>query len=529
MKKSILCLIALFLLPFAACDKGFEDLNTDPSNPTETTVDRLFAGYLSQTFWNYDYWANNAKIGWMNWTQQITSTTNRGLSEYKQSDIGKDNMWIELYTKIFQTYRVMELELSKQAVAVQERSQYRQAAMKVILYFYVSKVSDLYGDIPFSEAALGLADEPILFPKYDTQESIYRSMLEDLEAINTLFENNDPEQLSFANTEDEIDIYFNNDWLKWQKYANSLRLRLAMRVSEVAPDLAQQHVSDILNNGLPIIETPADHAGWNQQMPGYENPGLNDAHIFDQAQGQRSRAAQTMWDKLADSNNDADIFDVRARVFFTRNGFGQWLPIPSSPLAQEQNNIDLDPLFDADIPALYSILTPKFMGGRNTPERHFLSSETAFLKAEAYWRGWAAGDAQAAYEEGIRRSITWYVDAWNSVNISSQQLTMPSEQDFTELFNHPKNAWNTAQGLELIMNQKWIDNMLDPLEAYSDWRRTGFPVLEASFTASGQAIEPPLRFVYPQSESIDNSTNYQAAAGNIGGDTPQTRVWWDVQ
>ncbi len=514
-------------MPFAACDKGFEELNTDPVNPTETTIDRLFAGYLSQTFWNYNYWANNAKIGWMNWTQQITSTTNRGLSEYAQSDIGKDNMWQQLYTTVFQTYRVMESELAKQPSSVQEKSQYKHAAMRIILYFYVSKVTDLYGDIPFSEAAKGLADEPVLFPKYDTQEDIYRTILEDLKVINTLYAANDPEQLTFANTEDEIDIYYFNDWSKWQKYANSLRLRLAMRLSEVAPDLAQQHVSELLDGALPLIETPADHAEWTQQTPGYQSVGLNDAHVFDEAQGQRSRASQTMWDKLADGTNDSDIFDIRARVFFTKNGIGQWHPIPASPLTQEQEGIGLDPLFDPDIPAMYSILTPKFMGGRNTPERHFLSSETAFLKAEAYLRAWANGSAQTAYEEGIRRSITWYIDAWNSVNISSQQLDMPTETELTELFNHPKNAWNDAQGLELIMTQKWIDNMLDPLEAYSDWRRTGFPEIEPSFTASGQPIEPPVRYVYPQGETIDNAANYQNAVGNMGGDAADIKVWWD--
>ncbi len=524
LKNVTIYILALFII---SCDRGFEELNTDPINPTETTVDRLFAGYLSQTFWNYDYWANNAKFNWMNWTQQITSTSNQGLSVYQQAETGKDNIWSFLYTNIFQTYRVMELELEKQSDLIQEKSQYKLAAMKIVLFSYVSKVTDLYGDIPFSEAARGLDEEQILFPKYDSQESIYKSMLDELKDIHELFATNDETQLSFRNTEDEIDLYYNNDWTNWHAYANSLRLRLAMRLSEVDPSLARSHVEEILNNNLPLIESNTQHAEWNQNLSGYESVGLNDAHRFDEAQGQRSRASERMWSQLADGTDNASIFDIRANIFFSRNAFGQWAPIPSSPLSQVTQNIDIDILFDPDIPLNYSILTPKFMGGRKTTERHFLSSEISFLKAEAYWRGWANGDAQTAYEEGIRRSIEWYVDAWNDVNISTQQIEMPSEEEIAQLLNNPKNSWDEVNGLELIITQKWIDFMLDPLEAYSDYRRTGFPVLDISYNQNEVLMPVPNRFAYPQSESIDNQENYQSAVNQLGEDSPFTKVWWD--
>lgn len=528
MKLKIHILIVSLFLSSTACDRGFESLNTDPANPSETTVDRLFAGYLSLTFWNYDYWANNARNGWMIWTQQISSTNNRGLSEFRQSDQGRDNMWQFLYQDIFQTYRAIEQEMDGQAPETQARSRYKMAAARILLYFYAAKVSDLYGDIPFTEAGRGLsAENPILRPKFDSQESIYRAMLEDLRSIDALYAADDPGQFSFRNTEDEIDIYYFNDWLNWRRFANALRLRLAMRLSEVLPDLAEQHAREILDGGLPLIESAADHAEWTKATPGYENIGMNDAHRFDEAQGIKSRASRRMWDQLADGLSDADIFDIRARIFYSWNAFNQWAPIPSSPKAQEEQNINPDPLFDPDIPARYSILSPRFMGGRSTRERHFLSSETAFLRAEAIWRGWAAGDARAAYEEGIRRSVDWHVKAWNEVAQSNMQLAAPSEEDFQALLSHPKVQWQEPRGLELILTQKWVDFMLDPLEAYSEWRRTGFPVLEETVSAGGAPMAPPRRFVFPQSEAIDNAENYQEAVRRMGGDEADGRVWWD--
>lgn len=528
MKQKIHTLIILILLASPACDRGFESLNTDPANPSQTTVDRLFAGYLSLTFWNYDYWANNAKNGWMIWTQQISSTNNRGLSEFRQSDQGRDNMWSFLYQNIFQTYRAIEQEMNNQPAETQARSRYKMAAARILLYFYAAKVSDLYGDIPFSEAGLGLsADNPILRPKFDTQENIYLAMLENLRSIDALYATDDPEQFDFQNTEDEIDIYYFNDWDKWRRLANSLRLRLAMRLTEVRPGLAEQHAKEILGGALPLIESAADHAEWTKATPGYENIGLNDAHRFDEAQGIKSRASRRMWNQLSDGLDDADIFDIRARIFYSRNAFNQWAPIPSSPRTQEEENIQPDPLFDPDIPARYSILTPRFMGGRSTRERHFLSSETAFLRAEAIWRGWVEGDARAAYEEGIRRSVDWHVKAWNEVAPSNMQLALPTEEEIQALLNHPKVQWEEARGLELILAQKWVDFMLDPLEAYSEWRRTGFPALEETASANGAPMAPPQRFVFPQSEAIDNAANYQEAVSRMGGDEAAGRVWWD--
>ena len=528
MKIKTPILILLILLCSSACDRGFESLNTDPANPSETTVDRLFAGYLSLTFWNYDYWANNAKNGWMIWTQQVSSTNNRGLSAFRQSDQGRDNMWSFLYKDIFQTYRAIEQEMNNQAPETQARSRYKMAAARILLYFYAAKVSDLYGDIPFTEAGLGLAaDNPVLRPRFDSQESLYLALLEDLRSIDALYATEGPEQFDFQNTEDEIDIYYFNDWSKWRRFANSLRLRLAMRLTKVRPDLAEQHAKEILGNGLPLIESAADHAEWTKATPGYESVGLNDAHRFDEAQGIKSRASRRLWDQLANGVNDADIFDIRARIFYAKNAFNQWAPIPSSPQAQEEQNIQPDPLFDPDIPAQYSILTPRFMGGRNTRERHFLSSETAFLRAEAIWRGWVEGDARAAYEEGIRRSVDWYVRAWNEVAPSNVQLEMPSEEELQALLNGPKVQWDDARGLELILTQKWVDFMLDPLEAYSEWRRTGFPVLEEAISVTGAPMTPPRRFVFPQSEAIDNAANYQEAVSRMGGDEADGRVWWD--
>ena len=519
----------LFVVLFISCDRGFEEENIDPVNPTTTTVDRLFAGYLSLTFWQYDYWANHAKNGWMNWMQLVSSPNNRGLNNFQQSDLGRDHMWSFLYTDLFQTYRIMEQELAKQPAEIQAQSQYKVAAMKILLYFYVAKVSDLYGDIPFAEAGLGLdPDNAILRPEFNTQESIYLTILEELASIDSLFALDDPMQLTFDNPEDEIDIYYNNDWEKWRRFTNSLRLRLAMRISKARPTIAQEQVAAILGGSLPLIEEPAHNAVWNNDFLSYESVGLNDAHRFDEAQGIKTRASQRLWYQMAEDLDDASIFDLRAFIFYRKNGIGQWAPIPNSPLEQENQNTSPDPLFDPDAPALYSTISPDFMGGRRTPERHFIASETSFLRAEAILRGWASGDAEAEYKEGIKRSVEWYVDAWNSVVSTNQKLEPVTTEMLEAIYEAPVNKWDPSKGFELVITQKWVDFMLDPLEAYTEWRRTGFPELEETFTATGGPMTIPSRYVYPLGESIDNADNYQEAVARLSeGDSPNSKVWWD--
>lgn len=524
---ALLPVLLAVLLLFASCNR-LEELNIDPVNPTTTTIDRLFAGYLSLTFWGYDYWANHAKSGWMVWMQQISSTNNRGLQEFRQSELGRDYLWSFLYTDIFQTYRLMEQEIGLLSPELQAINQYRFGAMKILLFQYAAKVSDLYGAIPFSEAGRGLdLNNPIIRPKFDSQEAIYEEILAELTRIDSLYALQDPEQLTFQNPEDVIDLYYFNNWENWRRLCNSLRLRLAMRLSEVRPGYAEQQVRAVLDADLPLIETPEQHAVWDKNLSAYENRGLNDAHRFDEAQGIKSRASQRMWSQLASNTDDAGIFDPRARIFFSKNGFGQWAPIPSSPLLQEQENIQPDPLLDPDFPALYSILNPDFLGSRQTPERHFLSSEVAFLIAEAALRGWTNEDAEQWYYEGIRRSVNWYVSTWNTQVFGSEQIPTLSEEELQDIFDQPINAWDPDRGLELIITQKWIDFMLDPLEAYSDWRRTGYPELEPLQTASGATMLLPQRYVYPLSESIDNASNYQAAVAELpGGDQPSSEVWW---
>ncbi|MCB0644334.1 MAG: SusD/RagB family nutrient-binding outer membrane lipoprotein [Phaeodactylibacter sp.] len=519
----------LLLILVSSCDRGFEEANIDPVNPTTTTIDRLFAGYLSLCFWKYDYWANHAKNGWMNWMQLVSSPNNRGQSAWQQSDLSRDHLWSMLYTDIFQTYRIIEQLMESQPQEIQEQSQYKLAALKILLFFYTSKVTDLYGDIPFFEAGLGLdPEQPILRPYFDKQEQIYGYMLEELAAIEARFATEDPLQLDFANSENQIDVYFDNDWDKWRRFGNSLRLRLAMRISNIRPALAQQEVAAILGGGLPLIELPEQQAGWDIGLPGYESVGLNDAHRFDEAQGIKTRASQRLWYQLAADLDDASVFDIRAYIFYRKNGIGQWAPIPNSPLAQEQQNISPDPLFDPDAPALYSTISPAFMGGRRTPERHFNCSETAFLRAEAILRGWAPGDAENEYKEGIKRSVEWYVQAWNSVVTSNQKLDPVTDQVLENIYEAPVNQWDAGKGFELVMTQKWVDLMLDPLEAYSEWRRTGFPKLEETFTATGGVMSIPRRYVYPLGESIDNADHYQDAVSRLSaGDSPQSRVWWD--
>nr|WKN39952.1 SusD/RagB family nutrient-binding outer membrane lipoprotein [Tunicatimonas sp. TK19036] len=528
----------LTMLLVSACDEGFDEMNVHPKNPTDVSSGDLFNQLISTSRFGGDeqLYLNNSVL--MPWTQLGTNyainnvQVDRKLIEAQ----GVDNVWDNYYRDFLANARDLERKLDEY-VGDAERNRNRKAMLYVLRAYRTLRLTDLFGDIPYSQAAMGLSDT--YRPVFDSQESIYAACLEDLKwaADNITMDAETPNGESYFNY-GVSETLFNNDLLMWQKFANALRLRYAMRMSAVNESGAQAIISEVLDGGLPLPETLEEEIGYKQD----EIEGLQIGSRYWSWQYEPSlRMSTTVMSQMADdfSPDGSTVFDPRFFVYFETNADGEYVPAPPSPAAGQSLSIGgviyesqrrtepEDASRKDDVSGFnYYMLQDE----TSVPEIHVSLAEVLFLKAEAYARGYASGDAKAAYEAGIRASVEKWYNYAQSVDLWVNPPEMPAEEEIAAMLMHPKIAYNPANGLQQIAVQRWIDLIFNAQEAYHLLRRTGLiPLEEMQSTETGQMIEVGNRIHYPQSESEFNTINYQDQTARMnGGDVMSAKIWWDV-
>ena len=343
-------------------------------------------------------------------------------------------------------------------------------------------ITDLWGDVPYSEAL----DVENFTPAYDTQQAIYTGMLAELTAGAALLDVNGT---GFG----EGDLIYSNDFVKWERFANSLRMRLAMRLSEVDATTAETEFVAAFNAGG--FTSNADNAMLQFPGPPYENPLFENFLTRDD-----NGISATMVDTLASLN------DPRLSLYAEP-------ALADSVFRGHQNGrLDLPP---GQSLAFFSRIGNFWRAdGANTPIVIMSYSEVLFLQAEAAASGWIAGDPATLYTAAIQASMDQY-DA---------QGVGPSDAEIATYLAQPSVAYT---GMDDLYLQKWISLWMNGLEAWSHVRRTGVPNLlaGADFTLS----RLPVRFSYPDSEQALNKANMDAAIARQGGGLDLvTLVWWDV-
>lgn len=355
-----------------------------------------------------------------------------------------------------------------------------EAVATVLEVWTISLLTDLYGDIPYTEATQGQASQNFT-PQFDNQEEIYSDLLLRLEEVNEAFADGLPNIAG--------DIIYGGDLSGWQRFANSLRLRLLMRLSEVAPTIAAQGVAEIIADPAkyPLITSHAESAtlAYAQQQPD-EHPWLNrDAAIDALALSDR---LDTILQELDDPRREA--------WFLPTDATGEIESIPHG--LNESNSSGLP-------------------GSNYNRELLFLErsegilldyTEVAFILAEAAHRGWTDANAEALFEEAVSSSF----DYWG--------LVTP-----TDYFD--RAGYDGT--LERVITQKWIALMGRDYQGWHEWVRTGYP----SFISPGpDAVisEYPRRFEYPSEEFDLNAANAQEATSRLSnGNTLLSRKWWDAR
>ena len=468
-KYAVLLALTATSLVITSCRQEL-DINVDPNNPSQASLPGLLSG--SQVGFAFALGGEGTRMP-ASIVQHYAGHRAQPLdyAQYRITSSATDGTWTALYNALMD---IKELENK----ATASGSQSYVGVSKLLQAHAFSVITDMFGDIPFSEALQGRTN---ITPAYDRQENIYPALItmidEGLAALS-------------AGTETiSGDIVYGGDVAKWKKYGNSLKLRLLNHLSSKQPNAA----ANFLASNPSLIETSVDDA---KVAFGSVTYNANPIHQFDVISGRKDQAvASTIVDKMK------ALSDPRVSVYF-------------KPIAE--NNNGLKGQYFGNAPgndvgdtgeSRYSRVGSAYASIK-APVVLLSAAEVNFIKAEVYHRA-SDSRAQAAYQAAITQDFA-------ALGLSSSA---------TAYLANANVAYNGT--LQRIMEQKWITMFQASYESWVDWRRTGFPVLTpAANNATSNVI--PRNLPYPDVEINSNRANLVAGPGiPIPYTGLSNRVWWD--
>ncbi|WP_295120250.1 SusD/RagB family nutrient-binding outer membrane lipoprotein [uncultured Chitinophaga sp.] len=364
-------------------------------------------------------------------------------------------------------------------------------AIAIIIQTYIfSVLTDTYGDIPFSEAGLG-ATGNVYMPKYDKQEDIYVQMLERLKQAAETLKTSSP--LLYGG-----DPVYNGNLARWQKFANSLRLRLLMRVSAKLP-AAVTEIQTLLSDPqqYPVMESNDDNFvyRYSGSLPDANALSLNYVRDFDFKYKSVSAFIVDSLKKF----NDSRLFQFARPTNASANTANpQYVGLPNALPVTESANYNGGYNFQ-------SYLGTRFQSNTE-PAIWMTFSELLFLKTEAAQKGYYNGQPKDLYEAAIKASFAYWGAPFTESYLTQQGVVYDGS-------------------LSKIYLQKFYALFFTGMEAWNEYRRTGYPVLVPGPTNVNDG-KIPNRIPYPLSEQSLNRTNYTDAAARMGNDNMNHRMWW---
>ncbi len=483
--KSTILLAALVFL--SSCEKDFLDVNKNPNQPEQVEAKHLLSTSIGHTAYvmgnEYQiiggYWAQY-------WTQGPTGSQYSIYDQYLISNTTFDRPWSDLYSA-----PLMDL---KDVIRKTESVNTKYAGIAYILQAYIYQVlTDLHGDIPFTEALQ--AEDGIFTPKYDSQQTVYDGLIPMIDKGMNLISSYTGDDVY----PQEDDFLYHGDVDLWMKFANTLKLKIFMRQSEVRPSLAQTSIVSLSTNGIGFLED-----GEDAEMQFIDELfGQNPLYTQIAALGSFNILASNSGLNYLINNNDP-----RVDAFYRRATSGDSAGLHYG-INQGQGK---EPNFGGSDVVSGWFSKPSFViAGPESPVVFMSAAESYFLQAEAVARGWLAGDAKALYESGITSSFTrWEFDPTDASDYYSQPA-----------IDYPV-AGTIPDQVKAIVTQKWVSmNGTECAEAWSEWRRTGYPdFLIVSMTSQIGNFFPGV-LLYPNSEQTLNPNT--PPQHNV-----RDKVWWDV-
>jgi len=484
--------IIIFLSVISACTDNFEELNISPTQPVIVPAEYV----LSQVELNglmFD--ANNWwSVG--SWVQHWASGTIVVSSQYVEDRPS----WANLYSTLNNLTQIRNKILKGEENTPVGRT--KLAIAKIIEVFLWQRMTDYWGDIPYSEACMP-EDQIILQPQYDTQEDIYESLISDLNnAMNKL----NATDISYG----KADFVYNGSTEAWKKFANVLKLRMGMRLRYVNPTLAQSIVEEALQN--PLFASNADNALMPTVPLNGNNIGFHPTIAGYNSSKEYNQLAEALVSTLV-AKADPRLPLIAAPTENSKKAGspayqGLGVALGSSAIINRDD---------------YSYSSIAIYGSRTTtfPFLIMSYSDVCFYKAEIALLGWGGlspDDAQGFYQEAITAAMS--VEPYK---IEAQLIT--------EYIEREGNLTGTAEEkLEQIMTQKWLSLFMRHYEAYAEWRRTGYPRLTPGPNKGDTDGEIPRRALYPADERLLNAENHATASDRYtNGDSYMSKVWWDMK
>lgn len=522
-----LLVIGLTILSFG-CDDKLDEKYYNPEKTTNANVPGFFTYMLNNDRVRPKYWNMRTFVLLHSSVYAQTAFYSNSNAKYQESTGYTEQYWDDFYSSggngsgVFGTYKAMEVAYNKMTDTQKAEVELFMNAGKVVLIDEASKMVDLWGDIPYSEAGSLITESVIKNAAFDDQTALYTQFIADLKDVNTFF--------STATTDPtfkKYDIMLSGDVDKWRRYANSLRLRLLMRISYVDEGTAKTAVTEMLNapTTYPLVDgsmngnySPASSDILLQPLT-TETGNLNSAFNEGPCHYATDYMLNTVMLPASDPRIPVvyDKYGVTSGGTFTPNATYQAMPI-SYTTDQVENNYQKFAIIDSTT----------FMQNPQLPGIVMTASETNLLKAEAYER-WSLGTAQTAYETALKQSVSFYYYL-NGVNTTGlKKETKPDDTAISAFVANANVAYSGTQTEKLgkIWTQKWVHfGVMQSIQAWSEYRRTGYPKLTFSNATLVGYETPPTRLTYPDGERSYNSANYAKVQAK---DTRLTKVFWDVK
>lgn len=476
MLKNILSII-LVAFALSSCNDQLDEINRNP-NATETPLAPfLLTGSLkhgADLYWGSNSSFNSSLLFIQQWAKiQYTEPDRYQISN---TDTEITTLWDTGYATL-----ITDLNTILAFPEAQANSNFKGIALALRSWTFLL-LADTYGDVPYKEAG------QVVNPAYNTQREVYLGLLEDLVEAQKL--------LDASKNAVTGDIVYNGDISKWKKFVNSLRLRIALRISDREADLAKQTIASVVADPAGLISNNNETFKFIYTSSPQQNPAAAWFETRDDY-----RISKTIVDKLY------GLSDPRLSIYAQRpsdTSVDRYVGAANGLSNSDANN---QGFAKTSKPGTYFLKS-------ESPAVIFSYAEVLFGLSEAVARGFITGDAEAYYKQAITASLNQF--GITDVNIISQYLNQTTVE--FDASNYKKS----------IGEQKWIAFFGQGLDAFAEWRRLDYPELTPG-SATVLEGKMPLRFFYPGTEQSLNGKSYKAAIANQGEDLLTTRLWFDVK
>jgi len=514
MKKILICVIFVSLI--ISCTKDFEKMNTDSNKITEVSereMPFMFAKAQSAAAMDFSFYQTVQNLGADLYAQYYASSvTSFQADRYILTPDWQRRFWTVVYVNAAPQLKSI-LDNADPASG--------EAALASIWWVYAfHRITDYFGPVPYFQAV-----EPIESIPYDPQDAIYDDFFKRLDTAVANLKALGNNTSVFKG----YDLMYDGDVLNWIKFANTLRLRLALRISAVDPARAKQEAEAAVASG--VFESNGDNANLAKSLKGNDSNGLSQV---------------AAWNEFAMSSTIASYLkgyqDPRMEQYFQPdvtngkfNSLRNGLP-PSSlnnPRNTSAQNANVGPswvTWNADAKSWIPNLE------REQPVMN--AAEAFFLRAEGALNGWnMGGDAQEFYEQGIRVSLQQWGAGDQEITaylLSNAVPVAPGDANNSPAVANTPIKWSGQEDEERaqIGTQKWLAVFPDGMEAWAEFRRTGYPTLYPLIQSDNTDLPVGTfikRMPYPLTEETSNAVELEKGRALLGGpDNAATRLWWDV-